>query len=107
MIVQFGDFRLDANRFELTHCDAPVRVEPQVLSLLMHLIRNRDRMVGKDEIAQVVWNGRTISDASIASRIRSARQAVGDDGSSQSVIRTLHGRGFRFVAEVMETTPVR
>jgi TolB-like protein len=107
MIVQFGDFRLDPNRFELTHCDAPVRVEPQVLSLLVHLIRNRDRMVGKDEIAQVVWNGRTVSDASIASRIRSARQAVGDDGSSQSVIRTLHGRGFRFVAEVMETTPVR
>lgn len=107
MILQFGEFRLDPNRCELARCDIPVRVEPQVLSLLVHLIRNRDRMVGKDEIAQVVWNGRAVSDASIASRIRSARQAVGDDGSSQSVIRTLHGRGFRFVAEVVETTPAR
>lgn len=107
MILQFGDFRLDPNRCELARSDVPVRVEPQVLSLLVHLIRNRDRMVGKDEIAQVVWNGRAVSDASIASRIRSARQAVGDDGSSQSVIRTLHGRGFRFVAEVVETTPAR
>ncbi len=107
MTWQFGDFRLDPNRFELAHCDVPVRVEPQVLSLLVHLIRNRDRMVGKDEITQVVWNGRAVSDASIASRIRSARQAVGDDGSRQSVIRTLHGRGFLFVAEVVETTPAK
>lgn len=107
MIWRFGEFQLDPNRFELLHRDVPVRAEPQVLSLLVHLIRNRDRMVEKDEIAQAVWNGRAVSDASIASRIRSARQAVGDNGTSQSVIRTLHGRGFRFVADVLETTPAR
>lgn len=107
MIWQFGEFQLDPNRFELVHHGAPVGVEPQVLSLLVHLIRNRDRMVGKDEIVKVVWNGRAVSDASIASRIRSARRAVDDDGSRQGVIRTLHGRGFCFVAEVVETTRSR
>jgi len=100
MAWAFGDFRLDPERFELTRSDRPVRVEPQVLSLLIHLVRNRDRMVTKDEVVAAVWQGQAVSDASISSRIRSARQAVGDDGAKQAVIQTVHGRGFRFVAEV-------
>ncbi|MCF3974994.1 winged helix-turn-helix domain-containing protein [Paracoccus sp. EGI L200073] len=83
----------------------PVRVEPQVLSVLIHLVRNRDRMVTKDEIATAVWQGQAVSDASISSRIRSARQAVDDDGARQAVIRTVHGRGFRFVAEATALAP--
>ncbi len=99
----FGDFRLCPERFELVRGEEPVRLEPQVLALLVHLVRNRDRMVTKHEIADDVWQGRTVSDASIASRIRSARKAVGDDGDHQSIIRTVHGRGFRFVADVVQT----
>jgi len=99
----FGDFRLDPERFELGRGAASVELEPQVLALLIHLIRHRARMVTKEEIAEVVWHGRIVSDASISSRIRSARQAVGDDGHHQTTIRTVHGRGFRFVAEVVET----
>lgn len=102
MVWSFGAYRLDPVRFELTCGGEPVRVEPQVMTLLTHLIRHNGRMVTKDEIAATVWNGGIVSDASIASRIRSARQAVGDDGDRQSVIRTVHGRGFRFVAEVSE-----
>lgn len=95
----FGDFRLDPERFQLSRGVEPVRLEPQVLSMLIHLVRNRDRLVTKDEIVAAVWQGHDVSDASISSRIRSVRQAVGDDGARQSVIRTVHGRGFRFVAE--------
>lgn len=98
----FGDFRLDPERFELVHSGQRMRLEPQVLALLVHLIRHRDRMVTKEEIADSIWQRRSVSDASIASRIRSARQAVGDDGEAQTVIRTIHGRGFRFVADVQE-----
>lgn len=105
MTWTFGDFRLDPERFELTCSDRPVRLEPQVLSLLIHLVRNRNRMVTKDEIVAAVWQGQAISDASISSRIRSARQAVGDDGARQAVIHTVHGRGFRFVAEVTVLQP--
>jgi TolB-like protein len=100
MAWTFGDFRLDPERFELIRSDRPVRLEPQVLSLLIHLVRNRVRMVTKDEIVTAIWQDQAVSDASISSRIRSARQAVGDDGARQAVIQTVHGRGFRFVAEV-------
>ena len=102
MTWTFGDFHLDAERFQLSRCSDPVRLEPQVLSLLVHLVRNRGRLVTKDEIVAAVWLGDAVSDASISSRIRSARQAVGDDGARQKVIRTVHGRGFRFIAEVTE-----
>lgn len=105
MTWTFGAYRLDPERFELTRSDKPVRLEPQVLSLLIHLVRNRDRMVTKDEIVTAVWHGQAVSDASISSRIRSARQAVGDDGARQEVIHTVHGRGFRFVAEAALSHP--
>ncbi|MEX0955036.1 MAG: winged helix-turn-helix domain-containing protein [Rhizobiaceae bacterium] len=105
MAWSFGDYRLDAERFLLSWRDEPVRLEPQVLSLLIHLVRNRDHMVTKDEIVAAVWQGQSASDASISSRIRSARQAVGDDGAQQAVIRTVHGRGFRFIPEVTTLPP--
>lgn len=107
MAWTFGNFHLDPERCELCHGTKLVGLEPQVLALLVHLIRHRVRMVTKDEIATAVWPGRVASDASISSRIRSARQAVGDDGQQQTTIRTVHGRGFRFVADVMETNPAQ
>jgi len=105
MAWEFGAFRLDPERFELSCGGNPVRVEPQVLSLLVHLVKNRDRMVSREELAEAVWNGGAVSDASIASRIRSLRAAVGDDGTRQEVIRTVHGRGFRFLPEVSDDAP--
>lgn len=105
MVWTFGHFRLDPEQFQLTRNGAPVRLEPQVLSLIIHLVRNRHCMVPKDELAAAVWNGTAVSDASISSRIRSARQAVDDDGARQSVIQTVHGRGFRFVASVADLRP--
>jgi TolB-like protein len=105
MAWSFGDFQIDPDRFQLSVRDQPVRLEPQVLSLLIHLVRNRDHMVTKDEIIASVWQGEAVSDASISSRIRSARQALGDDGVRQAVIRTVHGRGFRFLPEVATSPP--
>lgn len=105
MTWTFGEFELDPCRFELSRCGELVRLEPQALALLIHLVRNRASMVTKDEIVAEVWKGRAISDGSISSRIRSARQAVGDDGERQAIIRTVHGCGFRFVADVTEVTP--
>lgn len=75
-------------------------LEPQVFSLLELLVMNNERMVSKDEIAEKIWAGRAVSDASIASRIKLARHAIGDDGTTQNSIRTVHGRGFRFIAAV-------
>lgn len=105
MLYRFGDQELDSGQFELRRSGRVVPIEPQVFQLLRLLIENRARMVGKQEIADHVWKLAAVSDASISSRIRSARIAVGDDGVRQHVIRTVHGQGFRFVAEVTETIP--
>lgn len=102
MRYRFAPFELDADRFELRKGDVVVPTEPQVLSLLLFLAANRDRLVTRDEIVDAVWQGRIVSEAAISSRIKSARRAVGDDGTDQRVVRTVHGRGFRFVAQVDE-----
>ncbi|WP_164844114.1 winged helix-turn-helix domain-containing tetratricopeptide repeat protein [Croceicoccus ponticola] len=70
-----------------------------MLSLLLLLVENRDRMVGKDELIDKIWDGRIVSESAVSARIKAARKAVGDDGSVQGVIRTIHGKGFRFVAD--------
>ena len=100
MRYAFNEFELDPDKFELRRDGDLVALEPQVFALLKFLIERRDRMVSKDDIIENVWHGGVASDASIASRIRLARQAVGDDGTAQHSIRTIHGRGFRFVAPV-------
>jgi adenylate cyclase len=99
---RFGDFEIDVARQELRRAGAIVHIEPQVFDLLVHLIRNRDRIVSKDELIDVIWQGRIVSEATLSSRISAARRALGDSGNDQSFIRTLHKRGFRFVGDVDE-----
>ena len=99
---RFADFEIDIARRELRRAGAIVHIEPQVFDLLVHLIRNRDRIVGKDELFDAIWQGRIVSEATLSSRISAARRALGDSGNDQSLIRTLHKRGFRFVGDVDE-----
>ncbi|UES54287.1 transcriptional regulator [Roseibium aggregatum] len=99
LVFTFDGFELDGTRFELRRDGERVAIEPQVLSLLLLLVENRDRMVSKDELIEHVWDGRIVSETAVAARIKAARKAVGDKGSTQKIIRTIHGKGFRFVAE--------
>lgn len=99
MIYRFGQFELDLAAAELRAAGAVVHVEPQVFALLCLLVENSERMVSRDEIIEKVWDGRIVSDAAIASRVKSARQALGDDGKTQQLIKTLHGQGYRFVGQ--------
>src|SRR5262245_9803147 len=102
---RFADFEIDLARQELRRAGANVHIEPQVFDQLVHLIRNRDRIVSKDELFDVIWQGRIVSEATLNSRISAARRALGDSGSDQSFIRTLHKRGFRFVGHTDEDDP--
>ena len=102
MRIAFADHELDLGRQELRRGNRLVHIEPQVFDVLLHLVRNRDRVVSKDELLDVVWNGRIVSEAALSSRINAARKAVGDDGDRQAVIKTVHKRGFRFVGSVRE-----
>ncbi|MDN3554842.1 winged helix-turn-helix domain-containing tetratricopeptide repeat protein [Halomonas maura] len=105
MRYRFDDFILDTDRFELSRDGQPLRCEPQVIELLVLLVENRERMVGKDEINEVVWKGRIVSEAALSSRIKMARQLLGDDGRRQIYIRTIHRKGFRFVGTVQFDDP--
>src|SRR5262249_32287917 len=80
-----------------------VSVAPQVFDLLDHLIRNRDRVVSKDDLINNIWNGRSVSDAALTTRLNVARTAIGDSGDVQRLIKTLPRKGFRFVGAVRET----
>lgn len=97
MVHRFGDCVIDTDRGELRRAGRLVPIEPQVFELLAHLIAHPDRIVTRDELNEAIWHGRIVSDSALSSRIKSARQAIGDDGRSQTLIRTVHGKGFRFV----------
>jgi TolB-like protein len=99
-VIRFADYEIDIARRELHRAGQVIHLEPQVFDVLVYLVRNRDRIVSKDELIEAIWQGRTISDAALSSRISAARRAVGDNGDDQDLIRTMHKRGFRFVGEV-------
>jgi len=100
MTYAFADCRLDLEACELTRGGVLTPIEPQVFALLRLLVENRGRLVSRDELIDRIWGGRIVSDAAVSSRIKSARQAIGDDGEAQRLIRTHHGLGYRFVGEV-------
>jgi adenylate cyclase len=102
LIYRFEDYCLDVGRQELRRGDQPVDVDPQVLDLLHYLIRNRERVVSKDDLIAHVWHGRIVSDSTLTSRITTVRQAISDSGGQQRLIRTIVRKGIRFVGEVRD-----
>lgn len=103
VLIRFGDFEIDTPAKELRHGDDLVTLEPQVFGVLVYLAEHRDRVVSKEELLVNVWGDRFVSESTLTTRIKEARRAVGDDGRSQHVIKTIHGTGYRFVAVVEET----
>ena len=97
MRYRFGSFEIVAETREFLASGQPRAVEPQVFDLLLHLVQERHRLVPVDELVDVVWNGRIVSDSAISARISAARRVLGDDGRRQQWIRTVQRRGFRFV----------
>ena len=98
----FEEYAFDTDRRELHRGADVVSVAPQVFDLLDYLIRNRERVVTKDDVINVIWNGRIVSDAALTTRLNAARTAIGDSGEEQRLIKTLPRKGFRFVGPVRE-----
>jgi predicted ATPase/DNA-binding winged helix-turn-helix (wHTH) protein len=99
-VFSFDRFELDLGRVELRVGGQPRPVEPQVFDVLALLVRQRHRLVPKEELLDEVWHTRFVTESALSSRIKSARRAIGDDGRAQRLIRTVHGRGYQFVGEV-------
>ena len=102
MQFAFDDYVVDPQLREVRCRDELVHAEPQVFDLLLHLVRNRDRVVTLDELIETVWAGRHVSESTIRNRINAARSLVGDDGGRQGLIMTIPRKGLRFVGHVIE-----
>ncbi|MEU4245455.1 alpha/beta fold hydrolase [Actinoplanes sp. NPDC026619] len=77
---------------------ATIHVEPRAFDLLCHLVTHRDRVVSKNELLDSVWGDRFVSEAALTTALRTVRRALGDTGGRQGMIRTVHRRGYQFVA---------
>jgi DNA-binding winged helix-turn-helix (wHTH) protein/tetratricopeptide (TPR) repeat protein len=100
VILTFGEFELDSDRFELRRNGQPCKVEPKVFDLVAHFAKNPGRVFSRDDLVASVWHGRVVSDATVSTCIKNARKALGDSGVAQRHIKTVRGRGFRFAAGV-------
>ena len=98
----FEEFAFDTDRRELHRGADVVSIAPQVFDLLDYLIRNRERVVSKDDLISAIWKGRSVSDAALTTRLNVARGVIGDTGHEQRLIKTLPRKGFRFVGAVLE-----
>ena len=102
LIYRFNQITLDTAQYRLSQAGNPVAVEPQVFDLLTYLVEHKDRVVTRDELLENLWKGKIVSDSALGARLKAVRKAVGDSGSRQQVIKTIHGRGYQFVSPVTE-----
>jgi DNA-binding winged helix-turn-helix (wHTH) protein len=98
----FSDCVVDTDLRELQRAGEAVSLEPLAFDILVYLIRNRDRVVSKDELRETVWEGRVVSESTLSSWMTTVRGALGDNGEDQRLIRTMPRRGFRFVGTVSD-----
>jgi TolB-like protein len=105
MIFRFGSYALDSERRELSRSGRRVALERQVFDILLYLLENRHRVVTREDVLRAVWRGRVVSESTLSSRITAVRQAIGDSGARQRLIRTVTRGGYRFVGAVTASRP--
>ncbi len=98
MVYRIRDFEIDEKNFELRHRGRAIPLQPKVFDVLLYLVERRDRVVGKAEIREGVWKHTTVSDGSVRRCVQALRRVWKECGENPQTIRTVHGRGYRFVA---------
>ena len=102
LLYLFEDFALDTDQRELRRGPTIVPIAPLAFDLLEFLIRNRERVLTKDDLIASIWNGRIVSESALSTCINAVRSAINDTGGRQRLIRTLPRKGMRFVGAVRE-----
>ena len=100
MIYKCKDTTIDTDQFLVCRNSQTVDVEPKIFDLIKYLIECRNKVVSRDQLINQLWPELVVSDASLANAIKGARKCLGDDGKQQQWIKTIHGRGYQFVADV-------
>ena len=101
-MLRFGEVELDLDTREVVLAGEAQHLQPQAFDLLAYLVRQRDRVVPKAELLDVVWGDQFVSESALTTRIKEIRKATGDDGRAQAVIKNHRARGYRFVAELAD-----
>ena len=100
MRIRFRDLELDEGRLLLCREGRPVAIRPKVFDLLVHLLTHRDRVVLREELVLKLWGTTAVGPGSLAGLVNELRQILGERGRGSSSIRTVHARGYQFVAPV-------
>ena len=107
MIYAFEDYELDPQRYELHRRGTPCPLEPQGFDVLVYLVQHRDRVVTKQELLEHLWPDQFVSESTLTQRLMIVRKTLGDSGRTQRYIKTIHGRGYRFMVAVEERPDAR
>lgn len=102
MIFAFSVYELDLDRRELRRAGTPLRIEPKVFDLLVYLLQHHDRFVSRQDLHDYLWPNQFVSEHALTYCVAEARKAVGDSGRTQGLIKTIHGRGYCFIAPLIE-----
>jgi DNA-binding winged helix-turn-helix (wHTH) protein/tetratricopeptide (TPR) repeat protein len=96
----FVGYELDTDAYKLTHGSQELRLQPQVFDVLRYLVEHRERVVSKDELLSALWPDAHVNEAAVTWSISHARRALGQTRGAKLPIETVHGRGYRFAADV-------
>jgi DNA-binding winged helix-turn-helix (wHTH) protein len=102
MQIRFADIEMDTLGYLLRRAGKRIPLRPKVFDLLIHLARNRERVVPRDELVALLWGQTVVGSGSLSGLVNELRAALGETGGADSSIRTVHARGYQFVAEVRE-----
>lgn len=100
MQIRFEDYLLDDDRYLLERAGERVNLRPKVFDLLVYLACHRDRVVRREELVRELWDTTTVGEGALSGLVNELRQALGEQGRRPSSIRTVHARGYQFVAAV-------
>jgi len=104
MNYYFNNIQVDCENYRLITRGKETQVEPQVFNLIVYLLENRSKIVSRKELLNKIWNNKVVSNNTINNCIKLARGVLSDDGHKQTVIKTIHSRGYKFVAS-MDNAP--
>jgi pimeloyl-ACP methyl ester carboxylesterase/DNA-binding winged helix-turn-helix (wHTH) protein/class 3 adenylate cyclase len=102
----FDRFQLDLSTGRLSGPSGPIPLAPKALAVLEYLAARPGRLINKDELLAAIWPGVFLGDGALKVCVSEIRRALGDDARQPRIIETAHRRGYRFIAEVVGSTPI-
>ncbi len=96
----FGNFAVEPATRRLTENGVAVKLSSRAFDLLLALIEQRHRPMTKEELRQRIWPEGDIGDNNLTVAVSTLRKTLREPLHQQTTIRTVSGRGYRFVADV-------